>query len=85
MQANNLQNPENKSEIICDEKLEKLTGEKVFRAFGYSKLIKHHILTPTGAASDSAAKPKQEVKQEVKREASDDDADFEVEVSDTDD
>eukprot|EP00884_Botryococcus_braunii_P020010 jgi/Botrbrau1/6693/Bobra.0202s0031.1 len=38
-----LQNPSNKKEILCDEVLEKLTGEKKFAGFGFAKFMKPHL------------------------------------------
>lgn len=38
-----VQNPENKKEIICDDVLEKLTGEKKFPGFSLQKFLKSHI------------------------------------------
>jgi chromatin remodeling complex protein RSC6 len=38
-----VQNPSNKKEILCDEVLEKLTGEKKFAGFGFAKFMKPHL------------------------------------------
>lgn len=41
---NGLQNPENKQEIISDEKLRSLMNVDRFRGFGFMKHLKHHIV-----------------------------------------
>lgn len=41
--ADGVQNPDNKKEILCDDVLEKLTGEKKFPGFSLQKFLKAHI------------------------------------------
>lgn len=40
---NDLQNPDNRSEIISDDKLRSLMNVDRFRGFGFMKFLKHHI------------------------------------------
>ena len=39
-----LQNPANKQEVLADDALAALTGERRFKAFGFMKLFSKHIL-----------------------------------------
>ena len=41
--AHGLQNPANKREILCDEKLQQLLGMQRFEAFNIQKYLKMHI------------------------------------------
>lgn len=41
---NDLQNPDNRSEIIADEKLRSLMNVDRFRGFGFMKFLKQHIM-----------------------------------------
>jgi len=59
-QENNLLNPGNKQELLCDAALKDLTGEDSFKCFGFAKYIKNHLL--------GYADVKQEVKEEIKEE-----------------
>ena len=43
IKENNLQDPKNKQWAICDEKLEKVIGEKKFKCFGMAKYLKEHM------------------------------------------
>jgi len=43
VKENELQDPENKREIISDDALRKLTGEKRFTAFGFMKYFSTHL------------------------------------------
>merc|ERR1711963_166561 len=40
---NDLQDPKNKQWAICDDKLEKVIGEKKFKCFGMAKYLKEHM------------------------------------------
>ncbi len=40
---NNLQDPKNKQFAKCDDKLEKVIGEKRFKCFGMAKYLKEHM------------------------------------------
>jgi len=44
IKANDLQNPADKREIICDEKLTSLLGEERVTSFSLNKLIQHHYI-----------------------------------------
>jgi len=48
IKANDLQNPSNRNEILCDEKLEAVFGKKKVTGFGMSKLIGQHIYKDQG-------------------------------------
>jgi chromatin remodeling complex protein RSC6 len=39
-----LQDPSDKRFVLADDTLEKLTGEKRFKAFGAVALFKHHFI-----------------------------------------
>jgi len=43
IKENDLQDPKNKQFAICDEKLEKVIGEKRFKCFGMAKYLKEHM------------------------------------------
>lgn len=43
IKENNLQDPKNKQWAICDDKLEKVIGEKKFKCFGMAKYLKDHM------------------------------------------
>ena len=43
IKENKLQDPKNKQWAICDEKLEKVIGEKRFKCFGMAKYLKEHM------------------------------------------
>ena len=43
IKENKLQDPKNKQWIICDEKLDKVIGEKKFKGFGMAKYLKDHM------------------------------------------
>lgn len=43
IKANNLQNPEDKREILADDKLEKVFGKKKVTMFEMNKLISPHL------------------------------------------
>ena len=43
VKKNNLQDPENKAIVMCDDKLKKLSGESKFRAFDMNKFLGKHI------------------------------------------
>lgn len=43
IKENNLQDPKNKQWAICDDKLEKVIGEKKFKCFGMAKYLKEHM------------------------------------------
>ena len=43
IKENNLQDPKNKQFAKCDEKLEKVIGEKRFKCFGMAKYLKEHM------------------------------------------
>ena len=43
IKENDLQDPKNKQWAICDEKLEKVIGEKRFKCFGMAKYLKEHM------------------------------------------
>lgn len=43
IKKNNLQNPENKREILADDKLEKVFGKKKVTMFEMNKLISPHL------------------------------------------
>ena len=64
VQENNLLNPSNKSEVICDAALKELTGEDRFKCFGFAKYIKDHLL----GYADVKSEVKEEVKEEIKEE-----------------
>lgn len=43
IKENKLQDPKNKQWAICDEKLEKVIGQKKFKCFGMAKYLKDHM------------------------------------------
>ena len=43
IKENKLQDPKNKQFAICDDKLEKVIGEKKFKCFGMAKYLKEHM------------------------------------------
>ena len=43
IKENKLQDPKNKQWAICDEKLEKVIGQKKFKCFGMAKYLKDHL------------------------------------------
>ena len=43
IKENNLQDPKNKQFAICDDKLEKVIGQKKFKCFGMAKYLKDHM------------------------------------------
>jgi upstream activation factor subunit UAF30 len=43
IKENKLQDPKNKQFAICDDKLEKVIGEKKFKCFGMAKYLKDHM------------------------------------------
>jgi len=43
IKENKLQDPKNKQWAICDDKLEKVIGEKRFKCFGMAKYLKEHM------------------------------------------
>ena len=63
-------NPSNKREVLADEKLENLFGEKKFLAFSIQRLIKPHVIPADGKVK-AEPKLKKEVKEEVEVEVSD--------------
>ena len=67
IKANNLQNPANRNEILCDEKLKKVFKRDKVTGFGMSKLLGQHIFKDGEATRQKA--PKKKKKQ---REPSDD-------------
>lgn len=58
---NNLQNPDDKRQIVCDERLEQLFKKKTVGAFEMNKLLTKHIFSPDEA-------DQKVVKREVKEE-----------------
>merc|ERR1711907_715002 len=67
IKANNLQNPANRNEILCDEKLKKVFKRDKVTGFGMSKLLGAHIFK-----DGEATKPKAPKKKKKQREPSDD-------------
>jgi len=43
------QNPANKQEVLADDALAALTGERRFKAIGFMKLFSRHLLGPAEA------------------------------------
>ena len=43
VKENNLQDPENRGIVICDDKLKKVFGEPKFRAFGMFSTLQNHM------------------------------------------
>ena len=69
IKANNLQNPANRNEILCDEKLKKVFKRDKVTGFGMSKLLGQHIFK-----DGEATKPKAPKKKKKQREPSDDES-----------
>jgi chromatin remodeling complex protein RSC6 len=67
IKAHNLQNPANRNEILCDEKLKKVFKRDKVTGFGMSKLLGQHIFK-----DGEATKPKAPKKKKKQREPSDD-------------
>merc|ERR1719352_830588 len=67
IKAHDLQNPANRNEILCDEKLKKVFKRDKVTGFGMSKLLGAHIFK-----DGEATKPKAPKKKKKQREPSDD-------------
>ena len=48
IKKNNLQNPENKREILADEKLQAVFGKKKVTMFEMNKYLTQHLTSPEG-------------------------------------
>jgi len=72
IKANDLQNPANRNEILCDEKLKKVFKRDKVTGFGMSKLLGQHIFK-----DGEATKPKAPKKKKKQRPPSDDESEEE--------
>merc|ERR1711907_505084 len=62
IKAHNLQNPSNRNEILCDEKLKKVFKRDKVTGFGMSKLLGAHIFKDGEATKPKAPKKKKKKK-----------------------
>lgn len=65
---NNLQNPTDKRQIICDDKLQQLFKKKTVGAFEMNRILSKHIFKPEEVDGESAPLPKEKVNYEEERE-----------------
>eukprot|EP00270_Netrium_digitus_P011548 TRINITY_DN3680_c0_g1_i1.p1 TRINITY_DN3680_c0_g1~~TRINITY_DN3680_c0_g1_i1.p1 ORF type:complete len:303 (-),score=49.24 TRINITY_DN3680_c0_g1_i1:295-1203(-) len=59
IKANNLQDPNNRKNIKCDEKMQKLLGVKATDMFKINALLSKHIFPTSGESTTPARKPKE--------------------------
>jgi upstream activation factor subunit UAF30 len=58
IKTNGLQNPNDKRQILCDEKLKKAFGQTTVTAFSMSKFLSRHVLPQDGDGEQSAKESK---------------------------